>query len=373
LKEGVEAWNAWRSGQPQIKVDLSESNLQKVDLEEKDLSEAIIKATGSKADLRGANLDGADLRYARLGGTDLTKANLRKANLGSASLHAAHLSGADLTEANLFLTNLSEADLSGARLTRTSLILADLRLANLNNAMLNLAGMLGTSLIGAQLSGTDMTGTSVGEAVFADTDLSTVRGLDTVHHGGPSTIGIDTIYKSGGKISETFLRGCGVPDEFITFAKSLVTSPIQFYSCFISYSSKDDEFATELHCKLQAQHVRCWRDSEDLKIGDKFQDVIDSAIRLHDKLLLVLSENSINSSWVEWEVKKALKKEQEHGATVLFPVRLDDAVMETPYAWAAEVRKRHIGDFRKWKDHDSFQKSLDRLLRDLKSQDSKPK
>jgi hypothetical protein len=110
-----------------------------------------------------------------------------------------------------------------------------------------------------------------------------------------------------------------------------------------------------------------------LKIGDKFQDVIDSAIRLHDKLLLVLSENSINSSWVEWEVKKALKKEQEHGATVLFPVRLDDAVMETPYAWAAEVRKRHIGDFRKWKDHDSFQKSLDRLLRDLKSQDSKPK
>ena len=42
LKEGVEAWNAWRSGQPQIKVDLSESNLQKVDLEEKDLSEAIM-------------------------------------------------------------------------------------------------------------------------------------------------------------------------------------------------------------------------------------------------------------------------------------------------------------------------------------------
>jgi hypothetical protein len=47
--------------------------------------------------------------------------------------------------------------------------------------------------------------------------------------------------------------------------------------------------------------------------------------------------------------------------------------MESPYPWAAEVRKRHIGDFRKWKDHDSFQKSLDRLLRDLKSQDSKLK
>jgi len=30
---------------------------------------------------------------------------------------------------------------------------------------------------------------------------------------------------------------------------------------------------------------------------------------------------------------------------VLFPVRLDDAVLEAPYPWAAEVRKRHIGDF----------------------------
>jgi hypothetical protein len=41
---------------------------------------------------------------------------------------------------------------------------------------------------------------------------------------------------------------------------------------------------------------------------------------------------------------------------------------------AADIRRtRHIGDFRKWKDHDSFQKSLDRLLRDLKSQGTKPK
>jgi hypothetical protein len=59
---------------------------------------------------------------------------------------------------------------------------------------------------------------------------------------------------------------------------------------------------------------------------------------------------------------------------LLFPVRLDDAVIDCPRAWAADIRRtRHIGDFRKWKDHDSFQKSLDRLLRDLKSQDSKSK
>jgi hypothetical protein len=156
--------------------------------------------------------------------------------------------------------------------------------------------------------------------------------------------------------------------------KSLTANPVEFYSCFISYSSKDDEFAKELHEKLKAQHVRCWKDSDDLRIGDKFQDVIESAIRLHDKLLVVLSENSVESPWVEREVHAAFEKEQRQGSTVLFPVRLDDAVMDCPRAWAADIRRtRHIGDFRKWKDHDSFQKSLDRLLRDLKSQDSKAK
>ena len=42
--------------------------------------------------------------------------------------------------------------------------------------------------------------------------------------------------------------------------------------------------------------------------------------------------------------------------------------METPKAWAVDVRRtRHISDCRDWKDRDSYQKALQRLLRDLKS------
>ena len=155
---------------------------------------------------------------------------------------------------------------------------------------------------------------------------------------------------------------------------SLTANPVEFYSCFISYTSKDDPFATDLHTKLQAKGIRCWFAPEDLRIGDRFQEQIEESIRLYDKLLLVLSENSVNSPWVEREVQAAFEKEQRQGSTVLFPVRLDDAVMDCSRAWAADIRRtRHIGDFRRWKDHDSFQKSLDRLLRDLKSQDSRPK
>jgi TIR domain len=104
-----------------------------------------------------------------------------------------------------------------------------------------------------------------------------------------------------------------------------------------------------------------------MKIGDRIRTKIDEVIRVHEKLLLVLSANSIKSDWVEKEVETAFEKERETGSTVLFPVRLDDAVMESKTGWAADIkRSRHIGDFRHWKDHDDYSRAFERLLRDLK-------
>jgi hypothetical protein len=185
-------------------------------------------------------------------------------------------------------------------------------------------------------------------------------------HRGPSTIGIDTIYRSNGRIPEVFLRGAGVPDTFITFARSLVGHSIEFYSCFISHSSKDKEFAERLHADLQSKGVRCWYAPENLKIGDKFRSRIDESIRDSDKLLLILSQHSITSPWVEDEVEAALECERRENRLVLFPVRLDDAIMQTEVAWAAHLRqKRHIGGFSEWQQHPSYRKAFDRLLRDL--------
>jgi hypothetical protein len=108
---------------------------------------------------------------------------------------------------------------------------------------------------------------------------------------------------------------------------------------------------------------------EDIKIGERFRDRIDESIRLYDKLLLVLSETSISSPWVRREVEAAFEREDRHNASVLFPVRTDDAVMETSEAWAADIRRtRHIGDFSRWKDHDSYRNAFERLLRDLKAE-----
>ena len=105
-----------------------------------------------------------------------------------------------------------------------------------------------------------------------------------------------------------------------------------------------------------------------MPIGGEILDEISEAIRLRDKVLLILSEHSIKSDWFEDEVTKAYEEERKRKQTVLFPIRLDDAVMKTGEAWAAKLRRaRNIGDFTRWRDHDAYKTSFDRVMRDLKA------
>lgn len=196
--------------------------------------------------------------------------------------------------------------------------------------------------------------------------MSETNGLADCVHKGPSIIDHRTLQRSG-LLPLNFLRGVGLPDKLIDYLPSLLNQPIQFYSCFISYSSKDHEFARRLYADLQDNGIRCWFAPEDMKIGDRIRTRIDEVVRVYEKLLLVLSGNSIDSDWVEKEVETAFEKEHETKSTVLFPVRLDDVVMESKTGWAAAIKRtRCIGDFRHWKDHDGYRKALERLLRDLK-------
>ena len=83
----------------------------------------------------------------------------------------------------------------------------------------------------------------------------------------------------------------------------------------------------------------------------------------------MLSESSLASTWVKKEVETAFEKEAQQNKLVLFPIRLDETVMHTPQAWAADIlRMRHIGDFTRWKDHGEYWQAFMRLLCDLQAQ-----
>ncbi len=153
--------------------------------------------------------------------------------------------------------------------------------------------------------------------------------------------------------------------SFGTMAEE-VKSPIE-RTCFISYSSSDDEFAKKLDGDLRRRGVKCWFAPRDLPIGAKTRDGIDEAIKTSDRMIIILSENSIRSTWVEKEVETAFERESAIGQTILMPIRLDPSVMGTNEAWASDIRRqRNIGDFSEWRDKNAYATSLEALINSLK-------
>jgi hypothetical protein len=371
LEQGVEVWNKWREDNPKVKIDLRSTNLREQDLirvnfAEADLRESIL----TDSNLNFSNLYRADLSDADIIGTSFQKVNLREATLDRADLFETNLSKSHLNGSSLCWVNLRDSDLREAIFIEANLHGANFYHADLTKTNLSYSNLNGANFTGTALQGTIFEGSHIFETIFADTDLSETKGLTKLEDHGPSIIDHRTLIKSK-NLPKKFMRDCGLPEQFIEHLPGLLHSlePIQFHSVFISYSSKNEEFAKRLHADLRAKNVNCWYAPEDMKIGDKIRTRIDEMIHVHDKLLLVLSKDSVESSWVEKEVETAMENETTRKETVLFPIRLDDTVMDIKTGWPGDIqRSRHIGDFKKWKDHDAYQKSFERLLRDLKQE-----
>lgn len=333
LLAGKGAWHRWRAE----RRGMATHDLSRADLSYRRFS---------RFNLSEVNLRGADLRR-----VIAVKSRLRNADLSTVSAYASYFAGCDLGETKFTAANLKGAYFRGGRLTNADFAWADLRAAAFYNV---------------NLAGANLTGAKLGQTIFANTSLRDVTGLDSVQHDGPSTIGIDTFFRSGG-LDPEFLRKAGAPEPHLAFAAQLAGATVVYYSCFISYSSADDEFAQLLYRDLTSSGIRTWFAAEDLRIGDRFRSRIEESIQEYDKLVLVFSSTSIVSAWVESEVETALERERHEHSTILFPVRLDDSVFTTATAWAASVRRtRHIGDFTAWGDPMQYRSALDRLLRDLR-------
>ena len=393
LKQGAEIWNRWRALSGNTRPELSEADLSwaeigpanlnganlararlrgarlnDADLYRAELFEADLSAANlTTADLTGAHLKQANLSSAELRWAELIMANLYKADLRWADLKAAHLFRADLTaanleEADLCGANLREANLFGANLRGADLRWADLRQTDLREANLSEAHLSGVEFTGARVAGAIFTASDLAYVIFGDLDLSAARGLDAVHHLGPSTVGLDTVSRSQGRIPDVFLRGCGVPDEVIALVHWLEQNPVRPHACLISYASTEQRLAERLHEDLQERNVRCWLSPDRLKTG-KARLGLNEAIRIDDRMILILSETSAESDWIGAEVEQALVLEQEDRRRVLHAIETDNIMVRKHRGWAERLKERHeIADFRRWQEPEAYREAFEPLL-----------
>lgn len=374
---GVKVWNEWRQdrrAKKSILPDLSECDLSGCDMREIDLSGIRLE----HANIQAADLRNADLTRARLSHSSFREANLRGASLIEANLHRADLSYARLLAIRSRAASFRSAKLIAANLSKADLLYSDLTFTDLSSSRLVGADLTDVNLTRSVVDGTDFSNAICWNTQFVRIDLSKAKSLSSIRHHGSSTIDVEALYYGRGIIPDDFLRGCGVPENLIHLLPGLVASAssAQFYSCFISYSHKDEEFVKRLYSRMRAKGLRVWYAPEEMKLGRKIHEQIDLAIEKHDKLLLVLSERSMKSRWVGTEIYHARQREEREGRQVLFPIRL--CSFETIRDWrsfdgdtgkdmAREVREYFIPDFSNWKDEDSFEKGFDRLMRDLKA------
>lgn len=294
----------------------------------------------------------ADLKQANLIHVDLMDANLYEADLKYANLRGALLRNADLSFANLQRANLRGADLTMSRLHFTNFSHANLRESALGFADIRSADFTGTKFEGSWMEAASITGCNLSKAI----------GLSQVLFEGPASIGVDTLLMSGKKVPKSFWREAGVPETLVTYVRSFRTKRIQQHSCFISCSEKDAEFAGRLYSDLKRQGIRCWWFRESAEWGEPVWREIDKSINRYDRVIVVCSENSLQSGPVIREIERTLQREDAEKKGILCPIRTDDYIFN---AWVherkADVISKVVGDFRDWRNRNKYRIAYKKL------------
>src|SRR5687768_10326324 len=91
---------------------------------------------------------------------------------------------------------------------------------------------------------------------------------------------------------------------------------------FLSHSSKDKKLVLEIARFLKDRGV--WLDLWDMEAGDSLSEKIEKGIDDAKNFVIILSKNSIESSWVKYELNMAIIKFLSNENYKIIAVRIDD-------------------------------------------------
>ena len=351
VKRGRDAVAEWREANPNRLMDLNAGymsharmpmvDLRGADMRNADFMGAMIRRgdlSGSylndahfyRADLREANLSRSLAPGANLRGADLRGANLTGINMDRATLSEANLAGANLTNANLDRANLDRANLTGANLTGASFNGANLSRTNLSGATLSQADFYEAVLNDTGADQADFHDCIIGYTVFQNCALNTAIGLESIRHDAPSTIGLDTLLRSGGALPESFFVGSGLPAYVAGFQDTVVANTISTLEVHISCANSDIAFGRQLEQNLRAHGIRSWVFAEGFR-GNPLVDrratsgeeEIERWVRHYDRLIVVCTAAGINSETVRNDITAAQASGKTSDRWTMFLVNAD--------------------------------------------------
>ena len=396
VRRGRDHVARWREANPDDYLDLNAAYMSYVRAPQVDISGADIRDSDLMgAVLQRANLSGCHMNPCHLYHANLREANLSRARMNGSNLRGADLRGADLSGADLDRAVLSDANLTGAKLVNANLSRASLAGANLTDADLTGASFAGASLVRANLTnaictnsdffqaqfwsvdltGTDLSDSIFGYTIFQDCDLSGVKGLDQVRHDAPSTLGLDSLFRSHGQIPEAFLRGVGLPEATFGFLETARDDTTSLVDCFISCIDEEQELAKTLRDDLQVAGVRCWVFSQVVRgnplvsrLSESDQEEVERWLRSYNKLVVLVSARSLEVEAILNDITHAKQMQLSTGKWSLFLGVTDDALENPRSRFARSLVAEHVV-FKlggKQIDPEAYQKEVERLAEALK-------
>jgi uncharacterized protein YjbI with pentapeptide repeats len=174
ILEGIDAWNLWRTENPDLVPDLSEAELDEEDLSYSNLSNANLLGI----DLGAANLYKADLSHSVLDEANFCEANLEEADLSFASLVDSNFDAANLTRANLFGADFCGVEANGSNFSYANLVEAFFIEAYLHRANFFKADLSRTDFSRADLRDANFCDANMLETILNDADCTGVKLID---------------------------------------------------------------------------------------------------------------------------------------------------------------------------------------------------
>lgn len=138
---------------------------------------------------------------------------------------------------------------------------------------------------------------------------------------------------------------------------------------FISHSSDDKRFVRTLKADLNENGINTWVDEDELLLGDSLVERLENSIDDTSHFLIVLSESSINSFWVQKELKKVLSTLGKKIIPVKYKsCEVPESLNHMLHGDVSNITRITDGDRLKFNDS-KYYTFVDQLVRSLKSKD----